>query len=160
MAAPSAKSMQKAGQFTALVDILFATIGIFVIVFALQELDPPVDLLPAPYDSALVCGDDRALRLYARGAEQPHNINIRSMERDLTDLLQRGGRVLVALSADCMRDPGDGVVVADRLHDLERNLTERETDTASTLLLMEFAPLAAGEEDALIARFNSVGQGV
>tara|TARA_B100000497_G_C7495084_1_gene302705 strand:- start:231 stop:713 length:483 start_codon:yes stop_codon:yes gene_type:complete len=151
--------LKKAGKFTALVDILFATIGIFVIVFALQELDPHSNLLPSPYDKVLVCSDDRSLRLYQRTAPDPIIFTQLDFTEDLQENLKQGGRILVALSKECMIDTGNGVVVWDRLRDIERKLTERTSGQASRMLLIEFAPLAANEEAALISRFNSFADG-
>jgi len=155
MSSRALRSIQKAGQFTALVDILFATIGIFVIVFALQDLDPPVDLLPAPYDAVVTCAEDRNLRFFRAEAEGPQIFGPRDIARDLRDVLDEGGRILVALSANCVIDTGDGIVVSDRLRDVERSLTERTGAEAKALLLMEYAPLEAGGEKTLIARFLS-----
>lgn len=149
----STSTLQRAGQYTALVDILFATIGIFVIVFALQELEPPVELLPAPYDAVLICDSDRALRLYRDGEQEPVDYDRRAISSDLQNELGAGGRVLIALTAECTTDPGDGIVVEDKLRALERKLTERNADEVSALLLLEFAPLAKDGEAALIDRF-------
>ena len=151
----SHRGFQRAGQFTALVDILFATIGIFVIVFALQELKPEVDLVPAPYDMVLVCQNDRNLRLYERQVPVPITYAPRDIADDLQERLKAGGRVLVALSAECMIDTGDGLVVIDRLRDMERELTERASDEASSLLLVEFAPLTKDGEAGILARFGA-----
>lgn len=146
-------ALQRAGQYTALVDILFATIGIFVIVFALQELKPPVELRPASYDAVLVCDSDRALRLYRADEQEPVNYGLRAIGSDLQDELGAGGRVLIALTTECTTDPGDGIVVEDKLRALERKLTGRNSDKVSALLLLEFAPLAKGGEAALLDRF-------
>lgn len=154
MSVLSPKAVQKAGQYTALVDILFATIGIFVIVFALQELDPQVDLVPAPYDKVLICGADRVLRLHEKGVGDPVSFGPREIASDLQNRLQAGGRVLVGLSAECMIDAGDGMMLVDQLRGIERQLTEREADAASSLLLIEFAPLARDGEADLLERFG------
>lgn len=155
MSVLSPRAVQKAGQYTALVDILFATIGIFVIVFALQELEPKVDLVPAPYDKVLICGADRVLRLHEKDAVDPLSFGPREIASELRERLQLGGRVLVGLSAECMIDAGDGVVLVDRLRDMERQLTERGADAASSLLLIEFAPLAKDGEADLLERFGA-----
>ena len=151
----SHRGFQRAGQYTALVDILFATIGIFVIVFALQEIKPEVDLVPAPYDMVLVCRSDRNLRLYERQIPEPITFAPREIADDLRERLKVGGRVLVAISAECMIDTGDGVVVVDRLREIERELTERASGEASSLLLVEFAPLAKDGEAGILARFGA-----
>ena len=54
-----------------------------------------------------------------------------------------------------MIDAGDGVVLVNRLRDMERQLTEREVDAASSLLLIEFAPLARDGEAGLLERFGA-----
>lgn len=148
------RALLRAGQFTALVDILFATIGIFVIVFALQKLEPPADLRPAPFDALLACPADRVLQLHRKNGEKPTRYGPRDISGKLADELRSGGRVLVAISKECASDTGDGIVMIDRLHDLERKLTEHDAGEKSPLLLLEFAPLAADGTNRLVQRFT------
>ena len=153
------RSISHRAQYTALVDILFATIGVFVIVFALQDLDPPQVLQPAPYDHLIVCDADGGLTHAAaatRGANDAPPITRTVAPDDLAKALASGGRVLIALDAACMADTG-GKSMAARLREVEEDLSDRVATATSPLILFEFAPLGAGEvrAEALRARFLS-----
>lgn len=155
----SARTIRHRAQYTALVDILFATIGVFVIVFALQDLEPTVALQPAPYQHLVTCGPDRTLT-YFGGAVSPEattgealGTGARAIDR-LEPLLGAGGRVLVALSAACLDAVEDGSD-ATRLRALEDRLSERRSNRTSSLTLFEFAPVGTGPYgiEAIIADF-------
>ena len=150
------RSISHRAQYTALVDILFATIGVFVIVFALQDLDPPQVLQPAPYDHLIVCGADGQLTHTAAptdaDAAPPDTRAI--APGDVTDVLAPGGRVLIALDAACMAEV-NGKSMATRLREVEEDLSDRIATATSPLTLFEFAPLGDGDAgaEALRARF-------
>jgi len=148
------RNLRKAGQFTALVDILFATIGIFVIVFALQELATPSVLRPAPYDALVLCGSDRIVRLH-RMTGEVQEFGPRDIAGPLSEAVEGRGRVLIGLSQECAVE-ADGIVVADRLRTMVRDLSDRRED-GDTLDLFEFAPLGGPGADAtaLLERFGS-----
>ena len=144
-------------QYTALVDILFATIGVFVIVFALQEVTPPVQLQPAPYTHLVICHD--AERLSFLGDTDRAEIEFgRAALRngDLAERLQSGGRVLVAMASGCL-EATDLAPLAESLRDLEETLSNRVSTTIAPLVLFEFAPLGTGPNtaEALVQRFLS-----
>lgn len=151
------RTMRHAAQFTALVDILFATIGIFVIVFALQDISSPADLQPAPYDRLLVCRDDRSLNLYSPN-DEPRSFVARDINGSLSEALAGTGRILVAFAGSCAVDDGNGLVLIDRLLVLEQTLGERPMDGQDPLTLFEFAPLGSGQSgpNALIERFEAI----
>lgn len=148
------QGLRKAGQFTALVDILFATIGIFVIVFALQELATPATLRPAPYDALVLCGPDRLTRLH-RVSGAPREFAARDIAGPLAAAVEGSGRVLIGLSPECAAE-ADGVVIADRLRAMARDLSDRRSD-GDGLDLFEFAPLGGEGADAaaLLGRFGA-----
>ncbi|MGX0905121.1 hypothetical protein ACSSV8_003715 [Roseovarius sp. MBR-79] len=148
------RRLQKAGQFTALVDILFATIGIFVIVFALQELVTTSELKPAPYDALILCDPDRTIRLYRKTGEA-EEFSSRDISGPLSAAVEGSGRALIGLAQECAAE-AEGVVVADRLREMAEDLSERRED-GDTLDLFEFAPLGGPGTDAkaLIERFAS-----
>ena len=64
------RSISHGAHYTALVDLLCATIGIFVIVFALQDLEPPQALQPAPYDHLVICDAGPSLTYSSRNTDQ------------------------------------------------------------------------------------------
>ena len=141
------KTISHRAQYTALVDILFATIGVFVIVFALQDLVPASDLQPAPYDHAILCGPDARLTYMDSTGENEIGLDERDISSGrVADLLAAGGRVLVALGGDCLSHR-DGDSIFARLRDLEEVLSDRPASDRSPLTLFEFAPLGVGDLD-------------
>ncbi|WP_333713905.1 hypothetical protein [Yoonia sp.] len=154
------RSISHAAQYTALVDILFATIGVFVIVFALQDLDPPQPLQPAPYDHLITCEGQDALGYLGGDGQEAIDLrpaDIRSGR--LETLLAGGGRVLVALGSGCLI-PGDGPAIARQLRDLEETLNDRPATDTSPLILFEFAPLGLDDTgaDAIRSLFLTEGR--
>jgi len=137
------------------VDILFATIGVFVIVFALQDPEPPTDLQPAPYAHLLICHDSD--RLGYVGPDYRTEVPLSRGDLDdgrVAGLLAAGGRVLVALGPDCVDDV-NRKPMAEALRTLEETLGNRVVTTIAPLTLFEYAPLGTGPNDAeaLVRRF-------
>ena len=152
------RTIRYGSQYTALVDILFATIGIFVIVFALQELETPPQLRPAPYDALVLCGPDQIIRLHRNGSP-PAEFSARDVAGPLSAALEGGGRVLIGLAAQCTYG-NESVMPADRLREMARTLSDRRLDGDARLNMFEFAPLghAGYDEAALLERFSTGGQ--
>lgn len=156
----ASRSINHAAQYTALVDILFATVGVFVIVFALQDLDPPQPLQPAPYDHLIICEGQGAIGYLGRNGQEAIALRPADIASGrLESLLAGGGRVLVALSSDCLTQ-GDVPGFARQLSDLEETLNDRPSTDTSPLILFEFAPLGLDDTsaDAIRARFLSEGR--
>lgn len=129
----------------ALVDLLLATIGIFVIVFALQELQRPDDLQPAPVDGVILCQGE-SLTAFSRGrAAQP--ISGAELVQDIARLWPQGGRLWVAMDEACAFDGARADLLAS-----EDGLAE--ISGAATWVL-EIAPLAPGAEADLLARWEA-----
>lgn len=152
-------SIRHLAQYTALVDILFATIGVFVIVFVLQDLDPPEQLQPAPYDHLIICDTGRELSYSSAQSAEAIDLERNDLGSGrLRDLLSGGGRVLIALAPDCIRED-DGGGIASALRDLENDLSDRPATDLSPLTLFEFAPLGQDENgaEAIRQRFLSGG---
>ncbi|NKN31687.1 hypothetical protein [Marichromatium bheemlicum] len=85
---------------TSLVDLLLATIGIFVIVFALQEVVVPSERVAAPFDGAVLCD--------AGGRYRGHLPDGRVQPLDRADLATAvrlwapaGGRFLIGITPGC-----------------------------------------------------------
>ncbi|MEE3317029.1 MAG: hypothetical protein VX202_04640 [Pseudomonadota bacterium] len=147
------RTINHQAQYTALVDILFATIGVFVIVFALQDLDPPQDLQPAPYDHLILCDTADTVAYYGAGPDQPLTLNKDELRNGRLGTLIQSGRVLIAFGRDCLAQSQQGGLYR-MLVDLEEELTERPATETSPLTLFEFAPLGTTHgTDALIQRF-------
>lgn len=154
------RSISHAAQYTALVDILFATIGVFVIVFALQDLDPPQPLQPAYYDHLIICEGQGALGYLGRDGQEATELPTADIGSGrLETLLAGGGHVLVAFDSVCLL-PGDGPGVARQLRDLEEALNDRPVTDTSPLILFEFAPMGLDDTgaDAIRARFLTEGR--
>lgn len=148
----ASRTISHGAQYTALVDILFATIGVFVIVFALQDLDPPQELQPAPFDHLIVCDDDRSLTYTSAATGEDVSLRLADIDAGLPGgQLSGGGRVLVALSGACV-SPLDGADIPTALRDLEDALSDRPTTAATPLTLFEFAPLGRDDEAAAALR--------
>lgn len=85
---------------TSLVDILLSTIGVFVIVFALQEISEPTARVPAAFDGAILCDADgryTAFDLNGGSAALPEA----SMAAALRAFAAEGGRFLIAITPGC-----------------------------------------------------------
>ena len=149
------RTISHGAQYTALVDILFATIGVFAIVFALQDLDPPQELQPAPYDHLIVCDASRQLSYTSVQTGEPSNFPVADIRSGaLAERLAEGGRVLIALAGECV-ETMDGPDIPASLRDLEDALSDRPATAVAPLTLFEFAPLGLDETgaEALRARF-------
>jgi len=153
------RTISHGASYTALVDILFATIGVFVIVFALQDVQPPKDLQPAPYAHLIMCEQGRALSYQSAGSDEVTPLEIVDLDNGrLQERLAPGGRVLVALAGDCVRQ--DGVdSIATLLTKLETTLSARPSTGAAPLVLFEFSPLGQGEMGATALRQRFVDGG-
>lgn len=156
----ASKVIPTGASYTALVDILFATIGVFVIVFALQDVEPPQDLQPAPYAHLILCDEGPALSYLGVDAAEPLLLDMTALEDgQLSDLLSSGGRVLVALHGDCLTQNGDDSV-AQRLGAFEESLSEVPTTGAKPMTLFEFSPIGEAERlrDRFLAAVPTAGQ--
>lgn len=150
------RTISHGAQYTALVDILFATIGVFVIVFALQDPVPPQDLQPAPYDHLLLCEDSGAVTHHLAESEEVTTLSMDDLRGSARlDVLAAGGRILVALAPACL-GRHDDKSVAETLLALEETLSERAAGAAGALTLFEFAPMDDGDNNAaeILRRFR------
>ena len=149
-----------AAQFTALVDILFATIGIFVIVFVLQDLETPSDLKPSRYDALVTCGAGQQISLYLASdglSPEPARIFVpEEIDGLLAEALAGRGRILVALGSACLEARDGASPPGDELRELERRLGTRAGSGPEPLTLFEFAPLgsAQADHDSLLKLFH------
>ncbi|WP_273523273.1 hypothetical protein [Rhodosalinus sediminis] len=152
----SARAAKRAGAlhlgYAALVDILLATMGIFVVVFAMQTLSDVRERVPAPVDGLVFChGGAQGVRLLSMQAGQ--EVETRgSAGPDLADRIRRvwpdGGRIWVAVGRECALSDAMNAV-----RDAERDL--RRLGDASAPYVLEIAPLPSGGEDALMSRWRA-----
>lgn len=130
---------------SALVDLLLSTIGIFVIVFALQELQRPDDLQPAPVDGVILC-QGQTLTAFTRDSA-PGVIAVDNLVPEITRLWPQGGRLWVAMDELCAFDGARAAVLAT-----EDSLAEL---SGAATWVLEIAPLGQGQEAALLARWEA-----
>ena len=140
--------------YTALVDILLATLGIFIVVFALQSKITEQTLMPAITDGLVICTETNeqpeALLVSMKAGSE---LGIRSpVDGSLASKIRKtwpeGGRLWVAISRECAFGHGMGF-----LRDAEQEL--RRLGDASAPYVLTLAPLAPGAADDLIARWRA-----
>lgn len=144
---PSPKSDLSSGDFTSLVDILLATIGIFVIVFAMQSVTEVQRLQPAPYDGIISCDAEERIALDLRG---PDGTAMRSdlPKGDILPVLRKllvdGGRFIVASDPLCLIN-ASADSPASQLARLEGDLSDlADPDTTHQF---EYVPLGPAPDD-------------
>lgn len=126
---------------TSLVDIMLATIGIFVIVYALQEIAPPTTRVPAPFDGAILCN--------AEGQYSFHDLEGGSQAMARTDLaasLARiapvGGRFLIGIAPGCASKSIDKRTHAsDLAYAMRRKLGLQTVPSGEPLHQFEITPI-------------------
>jgi hypothetical protein len=97
-------SSAQAGSYAALVDILLATMGIFVVVFAQLHLEDAPRLQPTPVDGIVQCvaGEDVVVHHHESGGTfRSTPVRIDAAETALTETWPRGARLLVTMSQEC-----------------------------------------------------------
>lgn len=94
---------EQAGSYAALVDILLATMGIFVVVFTQLHLNDAPRLQPAPVDGLIVCSDPAQLTLHhhADGSFVTQDATIVTVVAAITGKWPQGARIMIALSRAC-----------------------------------------------------------
>lgn len=141
---------------TALVDILMATIGVFIIVFALQKLDDTPVRFPAPYDVLVICRDPGTVAFHRR---QQETLLIDPTE--LRALLERttpdGGRFLVGITPGCAVPDGKGSTPSQQLINAFEAANKVVRDKADALHLYDLAPVGGDDfdEQALLAKWRA-----
>lgn len=152
MVAP--RGLKLAASYAALVDILLATMGIFVVVFTQLHLEDTPRLVPLEVDGLILC--QGAGRVEVFDAVQADIRNTASTVAQLSQTIQAvwptGARLMVALTADCAWS------------DAARNVWALETDirrieTSGARYLVELVPLSSapqgpGSFEALFARWK------
>lgn len=140
----------------ALVDILMATMGIFVIVFALQEVVDAPTRRPAPYDVLVICRDDGTVAAHQSGQAAPTLTEPAGFAALLPGLAPEGGRFLVALSAGCAVPPTGGTAASQVLIAAFEAANRVTGEVVDVLHRYELAPLGGDgfDEPALLARWR------
>lgn len=141
---------------TSLVDVMLATIGIFVIVFALQEVSRPTVRVPAPFDGAILCDANGAYSLHdLDGGSQP--LARADLAASLAVIVPDGGRFLVGITPGCASTAIDKRTQAsDLAYAMRRKLGLQTTSSGEPLHQFEIAPLGSGAVsfEALLKRIR------
>ena len=154
---PASNSDMSAGGFTSLIDILLATIGIFLIVFTVQSVSHAQRLQPAPYDGIISCDAeaDVALDLKLPDGTLTHSDLAKgTLIAALRDLLKNGGRFLIALDPLCLIDESADSP-SSQLARLEGDLSDlADPDTTHQF---EYVPLGPSPDDLKGLRHRWLG---
>lgn len=143
------------GDFTALIDIMMATIGIFVIVFALQEIVEHEANDPKPYDLAIFCTNDAGVSVHLRDGVS-ETLAVDAMAAGVERMLPEGGDMFLGLGAACPQKTMVALIQA-----LE-GLGRVDPDAPSNVHRYEMGPLGAdafGPEGLLSSWRMTDGQG-
>ena len=144
-------------------DIIFGTIGIFVVAFALQNIVELEDGIPPGVDSIVTCIEgDRLTAHWPDGTTGPVAVPGRSL--DLLRALARDGRpfrtLILALGGDCLQARLAFIDGFERYLDLD--LSARSVaaeDRAPAGLMLELYPIGdAGDAAALLEEWRGANE--
>jgi len=134
-------SEQPAIVMTSLVDIMLATIGIFVIVFALQEISRPSERVPAPFEGAILCDVHGDYSFYGLDGRS-YPLKRSDLVASLMAMQPNGGRFLVGIAPGCASVRIDKRSRAsDLAYAMRRKLGLQNTPSGEPLHQFEIAPL-------------------
>ncbi|MDF2235877.1 hypothetical protein P2H44_25270 [Albimonas sp. CAU 1670] len=117
-------------------DVLLATIGIFIVVFALQEPAKPVELRPVAYDGAILCDGQGAFVAWPFDVE-PIALDAERFAEAVAHVWPQGGVLLVGVAPGCV-EAGEGLTPALRAR---RDLDRIEAEQGGPLHRLDFAPV-------------------
>jgi len=135
-------------------DIIFATIGIFIVVFALQEITTNASGQQLAVDDLVICTDGRSVTFYPGPAGEPMNFTERQFPALFHRLTERAGGVrnlVFAFTGACF--------------DIRRTFAEQfakmtalfhERQTVKTVFRLTFQPLSEqpGAVEQLLAAWR------
>lgn len=145
--APHGKTLS----MTSLVDLFMSTIGIFIIVFALQEIAEPVERSPAPFDGAALCDSDGRFHAYRPDGART-DLDSDALADSLTAAFPQGGVILVGVTPGCAAAEVGGRPAPLAAVLARRDLGRSETETGEPLHRLDIAPVENGHDawDSLI----------
>ena len=128
---------------TSLVDVLLSTIGIFVIIFALQEIAKPTDRVPAAFDGAILCDDEGRYVMHPFAGESTV-LDADDLAASLGTAVPEGGRFLIAISAGCAQtEVRKGVTAVALAFRMRRELGLQTDPSGEPIHQFEIAPLGS-----------------
>ena len=132
---------QQGGGMTSLVDVLLSTIGIFVIIFALQEIVVPTERAPAPFDGAIVCDDVGAYTAHDLQGRS-HLLDTKDLAKAMTEFAPEGGRFLLGITPGCAAaEIKRGTFASSLAFSMRRELGLQTDSSGEALHQFEIAPL-------------------
>jgi hypothetical protein len=143
-----------ASGFAPLIDILMASIGIYIVIFAFQEIEDHPTLHKARYDGIVLCQSPSAAEIYLAPDAAGESIAYQALEGYLASETPEGGRFLFAKGDGCY-DAGEGIRTPSyRLRLVEEALTDNSKP--NRMHQFEIAPLGNPpyDRDGILARWK------
>lgn len=143
-----------AGGLMPLVDILFATLGVFVIVLATQEIFEDIPKVEVAADAAILCNGPEDLHVVLAGERNTLAVAFESLSATLSDLMPTGGAIIVGITDNCLIGTPSAF---SRLISLDDALAVISEENA--FFRMRFVPVGVGaySTDALVAAMSGGG---
>ena len=137
----NAESEYKGSGMTSLVDVFLSTIGIFVIIFALQEISVVSERVPASFDGALVCDNEGIYVIHGfRGNQERLDSN--NLSFGVKNFAPGGGRFLVGIMPRCAStEIKKGVFATSLAFKMREELGLHTNASGEALYQFEIAPL-------------------
>ena len=125
--------------YAALVDILIATMGIFIVVFTQLQLDDAPPLVPMPVDGVVICTGDEPVSLYfwQDGQETVSLVAVDALQAKIESTWSNGARLLIGMTEGCAYSS----VTAEKLWLLETSIRQGVAQDSGSFLI-EIAPLS------------------
>lgn len=98
-----ARAALSASSYAVLVDILLATMGIFIVVFTQLQLEDTPELVPLEVDGLAICETAEQIELYDHvdGKERKRNVDVSEFSDLVREAWPSGARIFVLISQDC-----------------------------------------------------------
>lgn len=144
----------RASGFAPLIDILMASIGIYIVIFVFQEFEDNPTLHKARYDGIVFCQSPNAAEIYLEPDAAGESVAYEALEGYLASETPEGGQFLFAKGDGCY-EAGDGEVTPSyRIGLAEEALTDNSTPTR--MHQFEIAPLgeAPYDKDGILSRWK------
>jgi len=127
-----------AAGYAALVDILIATMGIFIVVFTQLQLDDAPRLVPARVDGLAICQaeNDITLHRWQSGQEVITTVTLADLRSSIETLWPSGARLIIGMTQSCAYSPSAG-----ELWELETAI--RRVTQAGANYLADIFPVSA-----------------
>lgn len=142
------------GGLMPLVDILFATLGVFVIVLTTQELLESVPKVEVPADAVVICADENNLTLALAGVEARQTLSVQTLGAGIAEALPKGGNIVIGIEDGCLSGQSSAFLKIETLDDSLAAISD-----GNVFFRMRYIPLGGGafSAEALIAGLQGNG---